>query len=451
MKKIAVALFCVLLPCTVMGASPFKPYGLTDAEIGTVRGEKWASWRFEGITQLTPIAYNVYGYVLDNSNEFHDIGDWGAQSFGVKVIGMQSAPAVTAGDTVTFTYITAADGGELTLKVFFPAVTADTTFWIDTVGQTYSDAALTTKVGSTPTVTPCTPTPSTTPTPSVTPTLTPAATATPTPVSGDIWYQVGDSIYPVTAGTDLDLSGDFSVQSDSVLTGDVTASSLTASKPVVTDASKKLTSGAGYWTTFTSDAGSATADSVADTFDIEGGGIVTTAVTGDKVTITGTEAQNLWSTVTSNAGSCTANSLTDELSIVGGGIATTAISGDVVTVTATEADTLDTVADRGANTDKMLQAWGGLNYAGLSTNTSSALVLDFTPDWTALSTGVVVMFVAHTDCASGATLQIDSLTAKNIYEASDVSAVESGDIVEGQAVIVIYDGTQFQQISQSGN
>ena len=92
-----------------------------------------------------------------------------------------------------------------------------------------------------------------------------------------------------------------------------------------------------------------------------------------------------------------------------------------------------------------------INYGGLSTNTSSALVVDCSPSISALGAGVLVSFVAHTDCNAAATLNVDGLGAKNIFEASDVSAVESGDLAAGAGVLVIYDGTQFQQISQSGN
>lgn len=62
------------------------------------------------------------------------------------------------------------------------------------------------------------------------------------------------------------------------------------------------------------------------------------------------ELQNLWATISSQSGSTTANSQTDTLTINGGGIASTAISGDTLTVTATEADTLAAVTGRGSTT-----------------------------------------------------------------------------------------------------
>ena len=91
-----------------------------------------------------------------------------------------------------------------------------------------------------------------------------------------------------------------------------------------------------------------------------------------------------------------------------------------------------------------------LNYGGLSTNTSSALVVDFTPN-IALNTGVMISFVAHTDCGAGATLNVDSLGAKAIYEVSDGTAVEAGDITSGTPCLLIYYNSLWYQLSQSGN
>ena len=79
---------------------------------------------------------------------------------------------------------------------------------------------------------------------------------------------------------------------------------------------------------------------------------------GDTLTITAIEVdgsvtnelQNMWATIASQSGSTTANSQTDTLTINCGGIATTAVSGDTLTVTATEADTLATVTGRGNST-----------------------------------------------------------------------------------------------------
>jgi len=60
-------------------------------------------------------------------------------------------------------------------------------------------------------------------------------------------------------------------------------------------------------------------------------------------------AQNLWQTIAGDTGSVAANISTDTLTIAGAGIASTAMSGDTLTVTATEADTLQSVAARGSS------------------------------------------------------------------------------------------------------
>ena len=94
---------------------------------------------------------------------------------------------------------------------------------------------------------------------------------------------------------------------------------------------------------------------------------------------------------------------------------------------------------------------GATGYAGLSTNTSSALVLDYSPDISSLKAGQIVSFIAHTDCNDGATLNVDGLGAKAIYEVSDGTAVEAGDITSGTPVLLIYYNSLWYQLSQSGN
>lgn len=75
-------------------------------------------------------------------------------------------------------------------------------------------------------------------------------------------------------------------------------------------------------------------------------GSITIVNTGD--TSNTNELQNLWATISSQSGSTTANSQTDTLTINGAGIAQTAISGDSLTITATEAQQLfNTIAVSG--------------------------------------------------------------------------------------------------------
>jgi hypothetical protein len=58
--------------------------------------------------------------------------------------------------------------------------------------------------------------------------------------------------------------------------------------------------------------------------------------------------------------------------------------------------------------------------------------------------------VAEAANTGNADIYVDGVQ-KDIYEASDVSELEAGDIANGAYVILKYDGTQFQQVSQSGN
>lgn len=83
--------------------------------------------------------------------------------------------------------------------------------------------------------------------------------------------------------------------------------------------------------------------------------------------------------------------------------------------------------------------------------TADAITMDFTPNLSALAAGLEVKFVAEGANTGAATLTIDGGDTKNIYESSDISALEAGDIANSAVVHLIYDGTQWQQVSQSGN
>jgi hypothetical protein len=76
------------------------------------------------------------------------------------------------------------------------------------------------------------------------------------------------------------------------------------------------------------------------------------------------ELQNVFTTFSSQSGSTTANIQTDTLTINGSGIASTAVSGDTLTVTATEADTLASVTGRGATTTTLVNFNGGITSTG---------------------------------------------------------------------------------------
>jgi len=83
--------------------------------------------------------------------------------------------------------------------------------------------------------------------------------------------------------------------------------------------------------------------------------------------------------------------------------------------------------------------------------TADSINLDYTPNVEALTAGLRVCFVADSANTGAATIVIDALDEKAIKEGSDKSALEANDIRAGMVVELIYDGTQFQQISQSGN
>lgn len=89
--------------------------------------------------------------------------------------------------------------------------------------------------------------------------------------------------------------------------------------------------------------------------------------------------------------------------------------------------------------------------AAMVGGTANAITIDFTPDYKTLEAGDEITFVAEAANTGATTLNIDGTGAKNVYEASDISALEANDIRSGMVVKLIYDGTQFQQISQSGN
>jgi hypothetical protein len=94
---------------------------------------------------------------------------------------------------------------------------------------------------------------------------------------------------------------------------------------------------------------------------------------------------------------------------------------------------------------QMLGALLGVAAAG--TNTITVTVAP-APD--ALVTHMRVLFKAANANTSAATLQVNSLTAKNLYKlgTSGPTALTGGEIQAGQYVEVVYDGTQWVMASQ---
>lgn len=89
----------------------------------------------------------------------------------------------------------------------------------------------------------------------------------------------------------------------------------------------------------------------------------------------------------------------------------------------------------------------GMEYAA-DAGSTDAYAVTLAPAPTAYFTGMVVKFKANTLNTGAATLNVNSLGAKDIKKNYN-SALETGDIVANQLVSVIYDGTNFQMLSPS--
>jgi len=109
-----------------------------------------------------------------------------------------------------------------------------------------------------------------------------------------------------------------------------------------------------------------------------------------------------------------------------------AAAGSVARLFATPAKTAATVQS------------GSWLYAA-STTGSDTYAAAFTPTLTAYTTGMSFLIKFTTANTAAATLNIDSLGAKDIkkYVAGAIAALETGDIVAAQICQFAYDGTQF--------
>ncbi len=161
-------------------------------------------------------------------------------------------------------------------------------------------------------------------------------------------------------------------------------------------ANDETTSGGGggstqnLFETINADTGTTTASAATDTLIFAGGTNIATSITGDTVTIamTGTLGdpdQNLFSTIGSDAGNKTAASATSTINILGGTGISTAVSGDNLTVTndspnvvqnALQTATADTGSYTAAASDSTLTISGGSNIS--TTITGSTLTINST-------------------------------------------------------------------------
>ena len=120
------------------------------------------------------------------------------------------------------------------------------------------------------------------------------------------------------------------------------------------------------------DSGSTTASAPTDVLTIAGGTNISTSIAGDTLTInmTGTlgdEDQNLFSVIGSDSGSKTANSTTTTINFIGGTGITTAVSGDNLTITNSAPNTPQFIiqsvsGDTGSYTSSDVE--GGMTIAG---------------------------------------------------------------------------------------
>lgn len=76
------------------------------------------------------------------------------------------------------------------------------------------------------------------------------------------------------------------------------------------------------------------------------------------------------------------------------------------------------------------------------------ITMDFTPNFPTITAGMMITFISEGLNTGATTLDIDGVGAVNVFEASDVSACEGGEIVAGMAVVLMYDGTQWQILNQ---
>lgn len=108
---------------------------------------------------------------------------------------------------------------------------------------------------------------------------------------------------------------------------------------------------------------------------------------------------------------------------------------------------IDHVWKTGA-TDGMhkLSGFQGAQYAA-DAGSSDTYAITLSPVPAAYFTGMVVVFKANTVNTGTATLNVNSLGAKTIKKRYNED-LENGDILAGQNVVVVYDGTNFQLINE---
>jgi len=206
--------------------------------------------------------------------------------------------------------------------------------------------------------------------------------------------------------------------------------------------------------TVSGDTGSTTADSTTDTLTIAGGTDISTTVSGDTLTIaytgTGGEGvtQNLFQTFNADSGTTTANTATDTLVVSGGTNISTAISGDTLTINfsgALGSSTFSGTTDATSASINVAQIYEPaicmlrVNNNGSSAYTFTSHYNGNNPTIYAIS-GTTIAFDLSEIAGHPFEIQDSSGTAYNtgLVHVSDSGTVSTGSSAQGQSSGVLY-------------
>lgn len=141
----------------------------------------------------------------------------------------------------------------------------------------------------------------------------------------------------------------------------------------------------------------------------------------------------------------------DDVAIAGAPDASTTVKGIVEEAVQSEVDAGTTTGGTGARlfqNPSTIRAKAYHDYAADSVGTDS-YAITITPAITAYATGQVFTFRAGTANTGAATLNVSGLGAKTIKKQQGLD-LETGDIRANQIVVVVYDGTNMQMVSDLG-
>jgi hypothetical protein len=131
------------------------------------------------------------------------------------------------------------------------------------------------------------------------------------------------------------------------------------------------------------------------------------------------------------------------------GIKITGVDNDIMLQHGeTISNAIDGVTDLGV-TNLHVSAYNFATASDVDQTNPDSIVIDFTPDLT-LQAGLEIKFVAEAANTGACDVTLDGVL-DNLFENSDGSELDANDIRNGQYVHIGFDGTQWKQISQSGN